>query len=276
MIKTYKQYLKIYVKVNGRDKKLNFISVDDRLYYVYRVTHIEENISYYGSRICKSKVSPMFDLYKYCTSSERKKHILANKEQYKFKVIKVFNNYADMICYESFLHQYFDVKTNNSFFNKANQLPHSFSTAGIKKTDAQKQHLRNINTGKIPSKESIEKCRQSRLGVPLAEDRRNKIRIANTGKKATEESKLKMSISAKKRKPNFKGMKHSEKSLAKMRESHKNIVVSPETKEKLRMAKLGKLQPLSTCPHCGKVGGASNMKRWHFENCKNKGEVLND
>ena len=25
----------------------------------------------------------------------------------------------------------------------------------------------------------------------------------------------------------------------------------------------------------GKVGGASNMKRWHFENCKNK-EVLND
>ena len=26
----------------------------------------------------------------------------------------------------------------------------------------------------------------------------------------------------------------------------------------------------------GKVVGASNMKRWHFENCKNKGEVLND
>ena len=26
----------------------------------------------------------------------------------------------------------------------------------------------------------------------------------------------------------------------------------------------------------GKVGEASNMKRWHFENCKNKGEVLND
>ena len=42
-----------------------------------------------------------------------------------------------------------------------------------------------------------------------------------------------MSLSAKRRNPNFKGMKHSEKSLAKMRESHKNIVVSPETKEKL-------------------------------------------
>ena len=22
----------------------------------------------------------------------------------------------------------------------------------------------------------------------------------------------------------------------------------------------------------GKVGGASNMKRWHFKNCKNKGD----
>jgi hypothetical protein len=24
-----------------------------------------------------------------------------------------------------------------------------------------------------------------------------------------------------------------------------------------------------TCPHCGKEGGASNMRRYHFDNCKN-------
>lgn len=30
-------------------------------------------------------------------------------------------------------------------------------------------------------------------------------------------------------------------------------------------------KPEYTCPHCGKVGkGASNMQRWHFENCKHK------
>ena len=30
-------------------------------------------------------------------------------------------------------------------------------------------------------------------------------------------------------------------------------------------------KPEYTCPHCGKVGkGASNMQRWHFENCKYK------
>lgn len=41
--------------------------------------------------------------------------------------------------------------------------------------------------------------------------------------------------------------------------------VSEETKEKLR-----KPRPLITCPHCGKTGGNSLMKRWHFGNCKNK------
>ena len=25
-----------------------------------------------------------------------------------------------------------------------------------------------------------------------------------------------------------------------------------------------------TCPHCGKVGGSTNMRRYHFENCKKK------
>lgn len=275
MIKTYKKYLETYVRAKGRDRKLNFNTTDDRSYYVYRVTHIGDSVSYYGSRICKATITPIEDLLKYCTSSKRKNHILCNKEQYKFKVIKVFNNYADMICYESFLHQYFDVKLNSKFFNEANQLPHSFSTAGTKKTAEQKQHLSTLNTGKIQSKEAIEKCRQSGLGIPLSEDRKNKIRIANTGKKVTAEAKAKMSASAKKREPNFKGVKHSEVSLAKMRESHKNHVTSDVTKEKLRLAALGKTQPLVMCPHCSKVGGASNMKRFHFDNCKIK-EIVND
>ena len=29
-----------------------------------------------------------------------------------------------------------------------------------------------------------------------------------------------------------------------------------------------------TCPHCGKIGGGSAMMRWHFDNCKNKGELI--
>jgi len=50
-----------------------------------------------------------------------------------------------------------------------------------------------------------------------------------------------------------------------------------EHKEKIRAAGLligngkwnkGKVKPTVVCPHCGKVGSASIMGRWHFENCK--------
>lgn len=33
---------------------------------------------------------------------------------------------------------------------------------------------------------------------------------------------------------------------------------------------LNKLREKLICPHCGQQGGKSNMKRWHFDNCKHK------
>lgn len=35
----------------------------------------------------------------------------------------------------------------------------------------------------------------------------------------------------------------------------------------------GKKDVVIVCPHCGKEGGRSSMKRWHFDNCKMKGSV---
>lgn len=40
---------------------------------------------------------------------------------------------------------------------------------------------------------------------------------------------------------------------------------SEETKAKLRKPKRK-----VSCPHCNKIGGISQMKRWHYENCKYK------
>ena len=90
------------------------------------------------------------------------------------------------------------------------------------------------------------------------------------------------------------GVKRSDefrKSLSRTKKGKPGIPRTPETKEKLRIVNLGKVrgkqspelverrakmtrgkrigpQPKITCPHCGKVGGLNNMKRWHFENCK--------
>jgi len=54
---------------------------------------------------------------------------------------------------------------------------------------------------------------------------------------------------------------------------NKGKICNPQTEEsknKTSMAKKGILQPIVTCPRCNKTGGASNMKRYHFDNCKLK------
>jgi hypothetical protein len=45
---------------------------------------------------------------------------------------------------------------------------------------------------------------------------------------------------------------------------------SAETRKLKSIAMLGKTQPITICPHCGITGGASNLKRYHFTNCKYK------
>jgi hypothetical protein len=45
-----------------------------------------------------------------------------------------------------------------------------------------------------------------------------------------------------------------------------------EAKQKLSDMRTGKKQKIITCPHCGKDGGNATMPRWHFDNCKQKGE----
>lgn len=90
------------------------------------------------------------------------------------------------------------------------------------------------------------------------------------GKPKTKEVKQKISQS-------LQGRKQPEEIVRKRAESLKGKVsplrgrnIPDETKEKMRTSHLGKTQPIIKCPHCNKNGGASNMKRWHFDNCKFK------
>jgi hypothetical protein len=57
------------------------------------------------------------------------------------------------------------------------------------------------------------------------------------------------------------------------RHSNFGIKRSQTTKEKMSASKLGELNPATTivtCPHCGKIGKAGGMLRWHFSNCKHQ------
>ena len=95
-----------------------------------------------------------------------------------------------------------------------------------------------------------------------------------------------------------RGFKHSEETKQKMRkpktEEHKKKLQKPKSEKHCKNISLGKKgkeapnkgksspnkgrvspkkgvsQEVIKCPHCGKSGGKSNMKRWHFVNCQLK------
>ena len=106
--------------------------------------------------------------------------------------------------------------------------------SGRKQTDEAKAKIGAAHKGKFVSADTRAKLSASRKGkmnkkhkrAPFTEERRQAMskRMAGeshpmAGKQHSEESKAKMSASAKKRKSNRIGMKHSEESLAKMRAS---------------------------------------------------------
>lgn len=62
-----------------------------------------------------------------------------------------------------------------------------------------------------------------------------------------------------------KGQTPWNKGLPKERQSWFNKNHSEESKQKMRKPK-----EKVKCPHCDKTGGISQMKRWHFDNCKHR------
>lgn len=129
---TYRQYV---LSINVEDVSLD-ATIDGRYHYVYRITNIKENKHYYGSR--SSVCLPKDDLgIKYFSSiaSEKYKWLIEdqkiNKNNYKYKILKVFNNNRNKIVYESYLHSKFDVKSNKHFYNLSNQTPTGFNTNGV-------------------------------------------------------------------------------------------------------------------------------------------------
>lgn len=92
-------------------------------------------------------------------------------------------------------------------------------------------------------------------GVAHTQETKNKISKANKGKKLpsmTEEAKAKISVGNTGKVPWNK---------------NKKIPLSEEAKRKISASHKGKKV---ICPHCGKQGGISAMKYWHFDNCKSK------
>tara|TARA_R110000787_G_scaffold217978_1_gene326693 strand:- start:219 stop:725 length:507 start_codon:yes stop_codon:yes gene_type:complete len=69
----------------------------------------------------------------------------------------------------------------------------------------------------------------------------------------------------------WKGKSFTKEHKRKISEAHKGKIQgapSEETRRKISEIKKGIPKPVIQCPHCNKSGGRPQMKRWHFDNCK--------
>ncbi|CAB4183534.1 grpIintron_endo, group I intron endonuclease [uncultured Caudovirales phage] len=93
-------------------------------------------------------------------------------------------------------------------------------------------------------------------GIACSEEKKEAIRKANTGRIQPQEERDKRANSL---------LGH---------------IVTQETRDKIRIKNMGRKSPMLgkhfskvICPHCNTEGGLSGMKSWHFDNCRNKGEL---
>ena len=90
------------------------------------------------------------------------------------------------------------------------------------------------------------------------------------GRSRTEQDKENISIGRQNGKyiTPFSGKTHSVESIKKIKDARALQIMTDDTKKKIGDANRGNPKPKLTCPHCGINGGAPQLKRWHFDNCK--------
>ena len=103
-----------------------------KYHYTYRITNTVEQKHYYGVR--SSSIHPTQDLgLKYFSSSTDKEFITnqkINPQNFKYKVIKIFETREEANLLESKLHKKFEVHKNKNFYNRYASNSKTFDTTG--------------------------------------------------------------------------------------------------------------------------------------------------
>ena len=155
---------------------------------------------------------------------------IVNKHNY---TIEIFSNWETEE--EAFIHEKFLIDCFGDLTKLCNLTNGGDGCSGYVWTDDQKQKLKLRKS--------------SRLGAKLPDWLKEKIRIKQIGIK---------------RKP------HSKEHSAKIGLALKNKKKSVEHIEKLKLKAQLESKQIVTCPYCNKSSNGPVMKRWHFENCKEK------
>ena len=260
---------------------------DDHIYYVYALIDPRNNLPFY---IGKGKNDRCYS------------HLKETKEntdnKFKFNVINIIQSSGlDVIVKK--LHISLDESTayeiEEQLIDKfgrrsdrkdgiltnicpANRPP---SPKGLIRSEETKRKIRDAQKGKTLSEEhkkNIQIAKENNLekysGRKHSTQSIEKMRNAKIGKKHTKEH-IANSSSARKGKNtgadnHFYGKLHTIDTKNKMSESLTGKIRTIDFKENLSKLYKGIPKEKVECPHCHKEGGLPQMKRYHFDNCKEK------
>jgi len=135
---------------------------------------------------------------------------------------------------------------------------------GLKHSEQSKQLISKKLKGKSHkhTPESIEKIRQANTGVVFSEERKDKLRRKAFGRKMPAHVREILSEA-------MKSFKQSEKTKEHLRQVNLGRKHTPEALLKMSAWQIDR--PKLICPHCNQASSSGNAKRWHFDNCKHKG-----
>lgn len=224
--------------------------------YIYKWTHLPTNKWYIGSRT-KENCHP--DDGYICSSKTVKPLIETAPNEWRREILHI-GNPADIILLESQLLESLDAKHDKNSFNLHNG-DGDFTTAGMVMSEEWRQKISKGNTGKkrsTESKENYKRANQLKARDPVYLEKLRKPKPEGHGEKVSRAT---------------KGVAKTPEHRKAMSEVRKGKLTGPCSeirKEAIRAALKGKhTLPLVTCPHCG-LEGRSNMRRWHFDNCRKK------
>ena len=217
-------------------------------HYTYIIINITNQMKYIGVRSCS--VLPENDDGYMGSSKILGEAMQKTPEVFTKTIIDTFSTREIANTNEQWLHETYDVARNSEFYNRMNA-PLGFDNTG-------KTGKKSCLYGKHRSPETKQKLREAMSGE----------NNPNYGKKRSDATKQKISESQRGKNNPFFGKKHSPESKKKMSKIQKGRIHSPETKKKIGESNKGKSHERITCPNCNKTGGNSNMKRWHFSNCR--------
>lgn len=264
--------------------------------YTYLIKFIPTGQVYYGVRWA-NKVAPEDDLWKrYFTSSKYVKELIDEygSEWFEYEIRRVFDDVDKARKWEEQVLIKMNVLNEDKWLNKNNTIAINamkgenhpmHGKTHTKEVREKLSELRKNCTGWHHSKETKQKIRESNLGKFISTETKQKISESKKGKSPNRifTEKHRNDISERNRNRIFS--EETRKKISESRKKRKGFKHSEETKQKIRESNLGKnlgkkypykKQKQLECPYCNLEGGISNMKRYHFDNCKNKENVLTE